>query len=125
VGAAYDHDWSSNLDPLKKLGGKIFRHPDAAVGCRIPWKVTSVHTDGLAEFHVIRWLFHTRLAGAQGLRPVDSQRFLAPNERTPANYASFLTPIIAGTKFFFARTRHAAHDRERSVATEAGCSRSA
>jgi hypothetical protein len=64
VGAAYDHDWSSNLDPLKKLGGKIFRHPDAAVGCRIPWKVTSVHTDGLAEFHVIRHRCGSKMATA-------------------------------------------------------------
>jgi hypothetical protein len=54
VRAADDHDWSSNVDSLKKQGGKVSRHPHAPVGCGIAWKVTSMHTNRRAKFHVVR-----------------------------------------------------------------------
>src|SRR5208283_4018138 len=52
--AAYDYDWSSNVNSFEKLGGKIFRHSHAAVGCGISWKVPAVHTNRRPEFHVVR-----------------------------------------------------------------------
>ena len=52
--AADDHEGSSNVDSLKKPGRKVSRHPHAPVGCGISWKVTSVHPNRRAEFHVVR-----------------------------------------------------------------------
>src|ERR1700704_4816767 len=44
----------SNMDALEELTGNVSRNPHTAVGGRISWKVTTMHPDHRAEFHVVR-----------------------------------------------------------------------
>ena len=41
----------SNVDLVEKHGSEVARHPHTPVGSGIPWKVTCVHPNCLAEFH--------------------------------------------------------------------------
>ena len=51
---APDHrDRRSNVDLFEKHGSEVSRHPHAPVGCGIPGKITGMHADCLAEFHVV------------------------------------------------------------------------
>jgi len=51
---AFDFYRSSNIDPFEKPFREVSRHPHAAVGGGIPRKITGMHANCLAEFHVVR-----------------------------------------------------------------------
>jgi tRNA(His) 5'-end guanylyltransferase len=50
--AANDRDWRASMDPLIKQRSGVSRHPHTPVGRWIPWKVTGVHPNRRAEFHI-------------------------------------------------------------------------
>src|SRR5260370_39228619 len=62
--AALDRYPSSNIDPFEKPFREVSRHPHAAVGCRIPGKITGMHADRLAEFHV-EWHWRGLIVGTR------------------------------------------------------------
>jgi hypothetical protein len=52
--AAYDYDWSSNVDSLEKLGRKIFRHSHQPWDAGYPGRVPAVHANRRPQSRVVR-----------------------------------------------------------------------
>ena len=52
--AAGDRHRSSKMDPFETPRREVSRHPHAPVRRGIPWKITGMHANCLAEFHVVR-----------------------------------------------------------------------
>lgn len=52
--ATGDSHGRSNMDALEELTGNVSRYPHTAVGRGMSWKVTTMHPNRRAEFHVVR-----------------------------------------------------------------------